>query len=278
MPLEYLLPGTHDNRILQKLIENIANLQNKLIKSSEEFHQVDNQPKLEKNIWNGISLNEIIDIDFEKKVEPLIMNVGTSKLFDNSIEYDFDLLRHQIIFEWIDGRYILKMDKIPQVICYDDLIVKNRIKDLDIKQKKIPENIEKDIIEECKELDEVYSCIKNLETAVGYLRNATVDPKDKIFSTFDYLDLNAQFFPNAARMNCSLEHLQSFWYILLRERSKLVIDNDLYSIDDQCILSKDLEEKVKKHFARRPDLQDFFITYGHDFYCENHEEFKQNYS
>lgn len=266
MFLQRLLPS--ENQILYILIKYLVNLQNRLIDHSKRINKFGYKQNLESNIWKRISSNEVINIDFERNVEPLIMSICSSRDTKGSINHNFDLLEHQIIFEWIVGRYVLKIDNAPKVHCNDDLVFIKRLKDLNICQEKISLGLEEEIKKECTLLDQVYSCLRNLETVIGYLRNISVNPKDKIYSILHSLGLDTEFFPEVARINCSLKHLKSLWQILMREKSKLVIDGDLYLFVDEFTLSKETIAKIGMNLENRPNMQEFFINNLHDCYCE----------
>lgn len=274
MPITCFIPSNNGKeRLVFKLFQLLIKIQNDLIDKAIELGESSYNFET-RNIWKGISQYEVLNLDLQENVELLIKSSCKKKMDMrkeiSSIEYDFDLLQRLITFEWIEGRSKLDMNNIPEIHYTDDLMIKTRLKDIDIRQIPIADSLEPFIVEDCKELNEVYSCLRNLKIAIGYIRNARYDAKKTIYSIFKDLDLDKDFFPKAARENCCLENLLGFWQILSRERSKLLVENNLFIDEESNSLNKEQDQQVKKTF--RYYKATHLLNILHEFFNENVED------
>lgn len=263
------------------LIKHLIDTQNSLIEKNLLLRKA-NGPAIPKiNVWQSLSKIDVIKVDREKQVEPLLISTCPYEMDlqtkSGSIKYNYDLLQHQISNEWIEGCSLLEIDNSPTVNCMDDTIIKSSLNNLDIKQKPLSPHLIEQISHDCKQLNEVYDCLQNLETAVGYVKNVHINSSTRIYSLFENLGLIKDFFPNSAKENCFLENIVDFWHTLCRERSKLLVENDLFVIDEQDKLSEEQSENMVKNLETRNNFLEFLIVFLHKFIYEKTDEDYKEY-
>ncbi|CAD5126336.1 DgyrCDS14485 [Dimorphilus gyrociliatus] len=169
-----------------------------------------------------------------------------------TITYNFKFLRHQLSYLWLNNHPELRFNNIPYIVCNNDVLMKTKLKKLNIKQVTLDKDIADQLSQECLLIDEVYNSWSTLNTAIDYLSTLSdVSSNKKLNKFLKELSLKTDCFPKAVKECCNVEHVEDLWSILDREHNKLLIDHQLFIVPDDAQLCQKCKEAIKKSVEQK---------------------------